>query len=93
MTDTKKNKSALLAFILGLLLPGLGLLYAAPWLVAAVGAVFALLTYKLIAWIPIIGPVAWGLVALTSAGLNVLYVRAFNRTGRRMPVRFADQSG
>jgi len=92
MSDTKKSKSVLVAFILGLLLPGVGLLYAAPWLVAGLGAVFALLVYKLFAWIPLVGSVVMGLMALTSAGLNVLYARAYNRNGQRMAVSLADET-
>lgn len=80
----KSEKSILLAFLLGLLLPGLGLFYAAPLGVAAVASVAALLTIKLLGWIPIVGQVIVGLMAICSAALSVGYAQAYNRSGGRV---------
>ncbi len=92
MTTSDKKKNILVAFLLGLLLPGLGLLYAAPWLVAGVASVFAIMAYKMFAWIPLIGSVLMGLMALCSALLSVTYARGFNRHGKRVPVAVASEA-
>ncbi len=86
MTNAKSQKSLLLAFLLGLFLPGLGLFYAAPLGVAAFGSVVALLTIKVFGWIPLVGKVVIGLVALLSAALSVAYAKAYNDGGRRVAV-------
>jgi hypothetical protein len=86
MSNNSSRKNVPLAFVLGLLLPGLGLAYAAPWLVAGLGTVVAIVVYKLLGWIPIIGSVAMGLAALLTGGLNVLYARAYNNGGARVGV-------
>jgi len=93
MTQTDRRKNVLLAFLLGLLLPGLGLLYAAPWLVAVVGTVFAMVIYKMVHWIPLMGSVIIGLMALCSGMLNATYARGFNRFGKRVPVAVASEAG
>lgn len=77
------KRNPLLAFVLGLLLPGLGLLYAAPWLVAAGGTLAVFVIWKLFAWIPLLGTVVVALLALGSGTLNMLYARAYNRLGER----------
>lgn len=84
MTQTKKQKSLLAAFLLGLIFPGLGLLYAAPWLVAIFGTLGVLVAFKLLGWIPLIGGTITALIALSSGGLNVLYAKAYNREGKRL---------
>ncbi len=92
MTQTNRKKNVLLAFILGLLLPGLGLLYAAPWLVAVVGTVFALAIHKMFHWIPLVGSVIVGLMAICSGLLNATYAKGFNRHGKRVPVAVASEA-
>jgi hypothetical protein len=84
MTNTSSGKSVALAFFLGLLLPGLGLFYAAPLGVAAVGSVVALLTIKLLGWIPLVGKVVVAVTALCSAALGVGYAKAYNEVGHRI---------
>jgi hypothetical protein len=86
---TKKRKNVLVAFLLGLLLPGVGLLYAAPWLVAGLGTVATLLLYKLLGWIPLIGTVVMAVLALVSGALGALYARAYNRAGKRVDIHTA----
>jgi len=78
-----KQKSVLAGVLLGLFLPGLGLAYAGPWLLAALGAVGFVLVWKLLGWIPLIGGLVIGAYALLSALLGGLYTAAFNRTGER----------
>ena len=78
-----QRKSLLAGLLLGLLLPGLGLFYAAPWLVAVLGTVGILLVWKLLGWIPLIGSLVIGTYALGSALLGGLYTAEFNRTGKR----------
>lgn len=86
MSQGKKQKSQLAAFLLGMIFPGLGLLYAAPWLVAIFGTVGVLITFKLLGWIPILGQALMGVIALSSGALNLLYARAYNREGKRLEV-------
>ncbi len=91
MSTLTKHKSVTVAFVLGLLLPGIGLAYAAPWLVAAVGTVAVLLIYKLIGWIPLLGSAVMGVVALSSAVFGALYAKAYNQHGARVAVRLSDE--
>ena len=78
-----QRKSVLAGILLGLFLPGLGLAYAGPWLLAALGAVGFVLVWKLLGWIPLIGGLLMGVYAVASALLGGLYTVAFNRTGKR----------
>lgn len=81
------NKSVALGAVLGLLMPGIGLVYAAPW--SAALAVFAatFVAVKMVAAIPLFGwllsSVVLGVGALASAALGMIYVRRFNQHGRR----------
>lgn len=81
------NKSTALAAALGLILPGAGLVYAAPVSAAAVVGLFTLVAVKMLAAFPLLGPllssIALGLCALASAVLGLLYARQYNRHGRR----------
>ncbi|MBW2454623.1 MAG: hypothetical protein JRI68_08935 [Deltaproteobacteria bacterium] len=79
----EKRKSILAGILLGLFLPGLGLAYAGPWLLAVLGTVGFVLVWKLLGWIPLIGGLVMGTYALASALLGGLYTAAFNRTGKR----------
>ena len=74
----RHHKSLALAFILGLVFPGLGLFYSAPWPVALLCSVVALLTIKLLGWIPLLGALVVGLVGLGSALMGALYTQAHN---------------
>ena len=85
-----KQKSTALAAALGLMLPGAGLVYAAPVSAAAVVGLVTLVTVKMLAAFPLLGPllssIALGLCALASAVLGLLYARQYNRHGRRTHV-------
>jgi hypothetical protein len=81
------KKSALVAVAFGLLVPGAGLLYAAPWSVALAGGLLAMVLVKMVGALPLLGgllsSVVLGLCALSSALLGVLYTKQYNRYGRR----------
>jgi len=85
--EPKKHKSTALAAALGLILPGAGLVYAAPVSAAAVCGLVTLVVVKMLAAFPLLGPllssIALGLCALGSAMLGLLYARQYNRHGRR----------
>ena len=83
----KNQKNVVLAFVLGLVLPGLGLLYAAPWAVAGLATLAVVVIYKLLGWIPILGSAIMGVTALCSAALGVLYARVYNREGKRAEIQ------
>jgi hypothetical protein len=81
------KKSAGLAAVLGLLLPGVGLLYAAPVSAAVAATVVTFVSVKMLASLPLIGwllkSVGLGICALASAILGIGYARAYNAHGRR----------
>jgi len=81
------NKSVTWGATLGLLLPGVGLLYAAPWSVALVGTLLTIASVKMLGALPLLGwllsSVALGIAALASAVLGTLYVKQYNKHGRR----------
>ena len=83
----KGPKSAAAGALLGLLFPGVGLLYAAPWTVAALGTVGTLVLVKMFEALPLIGwllsSIALGVCALASALAGMLYTHEYNRRGGR----------
>ena len=56
--------------------------YSAPWPVALFCSVVALLTIKLLGWIPLVGALVVGLVSVASAVLGALYAQAHNQGDR-----------
>ncbi len=84
----EKTKSVAAAALLGLLLPGAGLLYAAPLSAAAIATVAVIVVVKMTAAFPLIGwllsSVALGLCAVATAVLNAVYVKQYNRAGKRI---------
>jgi hypothetical protein len=81
------HKSPVAAAMLGLLLPGAGLLYAAPASVAAIAGLVTLVAITMTGALPVIGgllsSITLGLCALLSGALGVMYVKQYNRHGRR----------
>lgn len=81
------NKSVAVAAALGLMLPGAGLVYAAPVSAAAVCGLVTLVAVKMLAALPIVGwllsSTALGICALASGVLGMLYAKQYNRHGRR----------
>jgi hypothetical protein len=86
-TAPKGDKSVAIAAVLGLLFPGVGLLYAAPWTAALAVGLGTLVVVKMVAAIPLLGwllsPAVMGVCALASGVLGAMYARKFNRAGKR----------
>jgi hypothetical protein len=87
LDQPKGSKSAAAGALLGLMLPGVGLIYAAPWTVAALGTVATLVAVKMFAALPLIGwllsSIALGVCALASGLAGMLYTHEYNRRGGR----------
>ncbi len=83
----KGSKSAAAGALLGLMFPGVGLIYAAPWTVAAAGTVGTLVLVKMFAALPLFGwllsSIALGVCALASGLAGILYTHEYNRRGGR----------
>ncbi len=83
----RKGKSLRVAALVGLLLPGAGLFYAAPLSVAVFGGLLTLVLVHVAAGVPLFGPilssVALGVCALASSLFAVLYARRYNEEGKR----------
>lgn len=81
------QKSVGFGVFLGLVLPGIGLIYAAPFIAVVIASITTLAVVKMLAVLPLVGgllsSVALGIAALTSALLGALYVKQYNRFGRR----------
>jgi hypothetical protein len=77
-----KRKNLLVAFLAALILPGLGLFYAAPWIAAIVATLGAIVLLWL-AKIPLIGGIIAAATALTSGVAGLLYAVEYNKTGKR----------
>lgn len=84
---SRGDKSVALGALFGLVFPGVGLLYAAPWTAAIVASIGIFAIVQMLGALPLIGwllsSVALGLGALVSAVLGVRYVRRYNQAGRR----------
>ena len=91
MASERTPKSARAAALCGLLFPGFGLLYAAPFSAALIGGLVSVVAVKMAAVIPLIGPalsaIAFGICALASALFGVLYTRRYNDAGKRVHLR------
>ena len=84
---TRQPRKVSLGVLLGLVVPGLGLAYAAPWKVVAVGTVAVIVGFKILAFVSLLFAVPFLLAAaLISAALGGLYTWQFNQTGRRLPL-------
>jgi hypothetical protein len=81
----EKRKRLLFGFLLGLFLPGLGLLYAAPWATAIV-ATLAAVVLLVLAKLPLVGGLIGAATAIASAVAGLLYTAEYNKRGKRSPV-------
>ena len=77
-----QRKNLLVAFLAALLLPGLGLFYAAPWVAAILGTLAAMVLLWL-AKLPLIGGIIAAATALTSGVAGLLYAVEYNKSGKR----------
>jgi hypothetical protein len=88
----RRHKTPLLAALLGLALPGVGLLYAAPLSAAVFATVATLVSVKMLGALPLVGwllkSVALGICAIVSALLGSKYARVYNLHGRRAHISF-----
>lgn len=84
---TRQPRKVAHGVLLGLVVPGLGLAYAAPWKVVAVATIAVLVGFKILAFVSLLFAVPFLLAAaLISAALGGLYTWQFNQTGRRLPL-------
>jgi len=73
--------------LLGCVLPGLGLAYAAPWPIVAVGTLVVVVGFKVLAWISLLFAVPFLIAAAVLSGiLGGLYTWQYNQMGRRAPL-------
>jgi hypothetical protein len=83
----RAQKTPWIAALCGIVLPGLGLVYAAPFSAVAVASIVTFVAVKMLGAVPLVGvllkSVALGFAALASAVLGVLYARQYNVTGKR----------
>lgn len=81
------QKRSLWAVLWAIVLPGLGLGYAAPWTVALGAGVGLWVVVQGLAALPLVGgllsSVALGLGTVASVVLSLRYTRRFNQVGRR----------
>lgn len=84
---TRQPRKVSIGVLLGLVVPGLGLAYAAPWKVVAVGTIAVIVGFKILAFVSFLFAIPFLLAAaLISAALGGLYTWQFNQTGRRLPL-------
>jgi hypothetical protein len=87
----EKRKSVPVGALLGLFLPGIGLVYAAPVLTALVVLVCGAIPAGLLEGVPVVGGLlsglAWLVLALVSSVLGGTYVWHYNRHGKRTALR------
>ena len=87
----EKRKSVPVAAVLALLLPGVGLIYAAPVLTALMVLICGAIAAGLLGEVPLVGGVlsglAWVVFALVSSVLGGSYAWHYNRHGKRTPLR------
>lgn len=76
-----------LGVLLGGVVPGLGLAYAAPWKVVAVATIGVIVGFKILAFLSLMFAVPFLVAsAVISAILGGLYTWQFNQSGRRLPL-------
>ena len=76
-----------LGVLLGGVVPGLGLAYAAPWKVVAVATLGVIVGFKILAFVSLMFAVPFLVAsAVVSAILGGLYTWQFNQSGRRLPL-------
>lgn len=76
-----------LGVLLGGILPGVGLAYAAPWKVVAAASLIVVVGFKILGFLPLLFAIPFVLVAaVISAILGGLYTWQFNQSGKRLPL-------
>lgn len=77
------TKSIMLGVVVGGLIPGLGLAYAAPLRAILLMSLIVLVFGRIFGAHEILGPVYWFVVSAVSAFLGGVYAARFNQEGRR----------
>lgn len=77
------HKSVTMAVMLGLLVPGLGLAYAAPLRVVMLVSFIVIMLGNLVGAHTMLGPIFWMGSSIVSALLGGLYAVRFNQEGHR----------
>jgi hypothetical protein len=76
-----------LGVLLGGLVPGFGLAYAAPWKIVAAASLGVIVIFKILAFFPLFFAIPFYVAAaVISAVLGGLYTWQFNQSGRRLPL-------
>ena len=83
----RQPRKVSLGVLLGGVVPGLGLAYAAPWKVVAVATLGVIVGFKILAFLSLMFAVPFLVAsAVISAILGGLYTWQFNQSGRRLPL-------
>ena len=86
-TGLRRARKVSVGVLVGGLVPGLGLAYAAPWKVVALATVTVVAGFKILAFVSLLFAVPFLLAAaVISAILGGLYTWQFNQSGRRLPL-------
>ncbi len=80
-------RSLLIGVGAGALVPGIGLVYAAPWKVAGLGVAGGVVMFWILSYLPFViaGPL-FAVLAVGSGVLGGLYAWKFNKEGKRAPL-------
>ena len=85
-----KRRNIAVGVLVGGLLPGVGLVYSAPWPVALGASAVVLVGYKILALIPFFSSLLLipflAVCAVASAALGGLYTWQYNQNGKRTPL-------
>jgi hypothetical protein len=85
LTGPQQPRKISMGVLLGGVVPGLGLAYAAPWKVVALATIAVVVGFKILAFFSLMFAVPFLVVAAAlSAILGGLYTWQFNQTGRRV---------
>jgi hypothetical protein len=86
----ERRRKLLVGIVLGGLIPGFGLAYAAPWPVVVASSLLVVVGFKLIGLIPILSAFLLipfvAVCAIASAVLGGLYTWQYNQHGKRTPL-------
>lgn len=85
--SVRQPRKISIGVLVGGVVPGLGLAYAAPWKVVALATIGVIVGFKILAFISLLFAVPFLVAsAVISAILGGLYTWQFNQSGRRLPL-------
>lgn len=91
IAEVKRREAAPRSLLIGVgagaLVPGIGLVYAAPWKVAGLGVAGGVVMFWILSYLPFViaGPL-FAVLAVGSGVLGGLYAWKFNKEGKRAPL-------